>query len=187
MQYTAVAKNLIGLKPARIANLMVTGMWSNQNCTEHSKFGNANVVANSWKDNDCTKMVDSAKWNIDPKGSYFYFCTNETVHGFEFNLETFPWHLIPKGMPVVADMSSNIGTCDIPWDKLDMVLAGAQKNLGPSGCTIMCIKDSLIGHADKDVPVLCDWDLHEKSPDTYYNTPCVWSMYVTGLNCSYMN
>lgn len=64
---------------------------------------------------------------------------------------------------------------------------GAQKNLGPAGCTIVIVKDSLLGHAEKDVPILCDWALHEKSPDTYYNTPAVWPMYVTGLNVSYMN
>jgi phosphoserine aminotransferase len=59
MQYTAVVKNLIGLKPKRIANLMVTGMWSNQNYHEMSKFCNVNLVANNWTDNDCTRMVPS--------------------------------------------------------------------------------------------------------------------------------
>ena len=152
-----------------------------------SKHCKVNLVADNWKDNDCTKMVDPSKWSIDPKASFFYFCTNETVHGFEFNLKTFPWHLIPKDMVVVADMSSDIGTLDVPWDKMDVVFMGGQKNLGTAGCAIICVKDNLLGHAEKDVPVLCDWDLHEKSPDTYYNTPCIWSMYVTGINCSYMN
>jgi phosphoserine aminotransferase len=55
-------------------------------------------------------MVDIDKWNVDPEGSFFHFCSNETVNGFEFNENTFPWHLIPKDMPVIADMSSNIGT-----------------------------------------------------------------------------
>lgn len=187
MQYTAIVKNLIGMKPKRVANLIVSGLWSEQNRDEMSKFCNVNIVADNVKANDCTKMVDPSKWNIDPEGSFFYFCCNETVNGFEQNYDTFPWHLIPKGMPIIGDMSSNIGTKPIPWDKFDMVFMGAQKNLGPAGCTVMIIHERLFGHADKDVPVLCDWKLHEESPDTYYNTPAVFPMYVTGLNISYMN
>lgn len=187
MQYTAIVKNLIGLKPQRIANLMVTGMWSNQNFDEMSKFCNVNLVLNNWTDNDCTRCVPVEKWNIHPEASFFYFCTNETVHGFRFDLDTFPWHLIPKDQPVVGDFSSNMGTEPIPWDKFSVVFAGAQKNMGPAGCTIIIVREDLLGKAEKDVPVLCDWQLFENSPDTYYNTPAVFPMYVTGLNVSYMN
>jgi phosphoserine aminotransferase len=132
-------------------------------------------------------MVDPANWKIDPEGSFFYFCSNETVNGFEIDYDTFPWHLIPKDMPVICDMSSNIGTRTVPWDKVSMVFMGAQKNLGPAGCTVMIIKEDLFGHADKDTPILCDWKTFEDSPDTYYNTPAIFPMYVTGLNASYMN
>ena len=186
-QYTAIAKNLLGLKPDRIANLLITGLWSLQNLDEMRKYGNVNIVADNTKDNDCTRMVDPALWKVDPKGSFFHFCCNETVNGFEQDYDKFPWHLIPKGMPIIGDMSSNVGTKPIPWDKFAMIYMGAQKNLGPAGCTILVIREDLFGHADKDVPILCDWDLFEKSPDTYYNTPAVYPMYVTGLNCSYMN
>jgi phosphoserine aminotransferase len=187
MQYTAIVKNLIAMKPKRVANLVVTGLWSEQNRDEMQKFCNVNVVCDNVKDNDCTKMVDPSKWNIDPEGSFFYFCCNETVNGFEQDYDKFPWHLIPKGMPIIGDMSSNIGTKPVPWDKFDMAFMGAQKNLGPAGCTIMIIHERLFGHAEKDTPILCDWKLHEESPDTYYNTPAVFPMYVTGLNVSYMN
>lgn len=187
MQYTSIVKNLIGLKPKRIANLMVTGMWSNQNYNEMKKHANVNLVADFWTENDCTRAVPTEKWSVHPDASFFYFCTNETVHGFEFDFDTFPWHLIPKDMPVVGDFSSNIGTKQVPWDKFAVAFMGAQKNLGPAGCTVIVVREDLLGHAEKDVPVLCDWDLHEKSPDTYYNTPAVWPMYVTGINVSYMN
>lgn len=178
---------MAGLKPKRVGNLLVTGMWSNQNLDEMKKHCNVNVVANNITDNNCTKMVDPAKWVIDPEGSFFYFCTNETVNGFEFDFDTFPWHLIPADMPVVCDMSSNVGTNNIPWDKVSMIFMGAQKNLGTAGTTIMVIKENLFGNADKDIPILCDWTMHEKSPDTYYNTPAIWPMYVTMLNCQHMN
>lgn len=84
-----------------------------------------NVVANNITDNDCTRMVDHKDWKVDPDGSFFCFCANETVNGFEFDFETFPWHLIPKDMPVVCDMSSNIGTKNVPYDKLAMIYMGA--------------------------------------------------------------
>jgi len=132
-------------------------------------------------------MVSHDKWVIDPESSFFCFCSNETVNGFEIPFETFPWHLIPKDIPVCVDMSSNIGTCHVPWDKVGVVYMGAQKNLGTAGCTIVIIREDLIGKQVKDTPILCDWDTFEKSPDTYYNTPAVFPMYVTGMNCSYMN
>ena len=66
MQYTSVAKNLIGLKPNRIANIMVSGLWSSQCVTEMQKFGNVNLVGNSIEVNDCTALVDSSEWKVDP-------------------------------------------------------------------------------------------------------------------------
>jgi phosphoserine aminotransferase len=152
-----------------------------------SKFCKVNVVANNITDNDCTRMVDPAHWNVDKDASFFHFCSNETVNGFEFNDETFPWHLIPEDMPIVCDMSSNIGTKPVRWDRLAMVYMGAQKNLGCAGCTVMIIREDLFNHAEPDCPILCDWTLHENSPDTYYNTPAIYPMYITGLNMSYMN
>lgn len=104
---------------------MITGLWSLQNSIETKKFCQVNIVADVVKDNDCTKMIDPSDWIIDPEGSFFHFCCNETVNGIEFDYDTFPWHLIPKDMPVVGDMSSNIGTKPIPWDKFGMVYMGA--------------------------------------------------------------
>jgi phosphoserine aminotransferase len=79
------------------------------------------------------------------------------VNGFEFNWKTFPFHLIPKDIPIVADMSSNIGTNHIPWDKLGVVYAGAQKNLGVAGCTVVIVREDLMGYKCKDTPILADW------------------------------
>ena len=77
LQYTAIVKNLIGLKPAGVANLMVTGLWSKQNAAEMAKHGKVHMVANNLTDNNCTKMVDPKKWSIDPKGSFFHLCASE--------------------------------------------------------------------------------------------------------------
>ena len=90
-------------------------------------------------------------------------------------------------MPVIGDFSSSIGTYPVPWDKFGVVFFGAQKNMGPAGCTVVIVREDLLGQADRDVPILCDWKLHEESPDTYYNTPAIFPMYVTGLNVAHMN
>lgn len=90
-------------------------------------------------------------------------------------------------MPIVVDMSSDIGTTNVPWDKISVAFMGAQKNLGTSGCGVVVVREDLLGSADQDTPALCDWKLFEDSPDSYYNTPGVFSIYVTGLNVAFMN
>jgi len=132
-------------------------------------------------------MSDPSTWNIDPSASFMHVCVNETVHGFKIGEDNFPWHMFPEDLVVVGDMSSCIGTEKINWNRYQVVYAGAQKNLGPVGCTIIIVKNNLLGKAEKDVPVMCDWKLFEDSPGQYYNTPPCWCIYVTGLNCSYLN
>lgn len=90
-------------------------------------------------------------------------------------------------MVIVGDMSSNIGSCRINWNRYDVVYAGVQKNLGPTGATVIIVKKDLLGKAEKDVPILNDWTTFEKSPGTYYNTPPVFCIYMTALNISYQN
>jgi len=90
-------------------------------------------------------------------------------------------------MVVVGDMSSCIGTEPINWNRYSVVYAGAQKNMGPTGVTIMIVKNSLLGNAQPNTPIMCDWTTFQNSPGTYYNTPPCWCIYMTGLNTSYMN
>lgn len=186
MQYTAVIKNLIGLKPQRKAMYCTTGLWSLECITEAKKYGNIIEVFNTDKTN-YSELPDPNTWNIDPEASYLHITCNETVNGFEITEDNFPWHKFPKDLVVVGDMSSNIATRPINWNRYSVVYAGAQKNLGPAGCTVVIAKRSLFGKADKDIPVMADWALHERGPGGYYNTPPCWSIYMTGLNCSYMN
>jgi phosphoserine aminotransferase len=145
------------------------------------------VVCDNITDNDCCFNVPPEKWVIDKEASFFYYCSNETVNGLELAFEDFPWEKIPSDCPVCIDMSSNIGTNHIPWDKVGVVFAGAQKNLGTAGCTVIIVREDLFGHKAPDTPILADWEVFEASPDKTYNTPAVYPMYITGLNCSYMN
>jgi phosphoserine aminotransferase len=154
-----VAKNLIGLKPARKAMYFTSGLWSTQCIKEARKFipeSNLIEVSNLSASN-FTQMTNPKNWKIDSEASYFHICINETVHGFEITEENFPWELIPKGVAIVGDMSSNIGTVKINWDRFDVVYAGVQKNMGPTGDTVIIVNKKLLGKADADVPIMCDW------------------------------
>ena len=143
-------------------------------------------MTNTKRSND-TQLTDPRTWKIDKEASYLHVCVNETVHGFEITDENFPWHVFPKDMVVVGDMSSNIGTRNINWDRYGVVYAGVQKNLGPTGAMVVICRKDLLGKAEKGVPIINDWATFEKSPGTYYNTPPVWCIFLTALNISYMN
>lgn len=126
-QYTAVYKNLIGLKPHRKAMYLTTGMWSKQCITEVRKFIPLEklIEVTNTSDSNHSQMTDPSTWKIDPEASYLHVCSNETVHGFEITEENFPWYLFPKDMVIVGDMSSNIGTRKINWNRFSVVYAGA--------------------------------------------------------------
>jgi len=163
MQYGAVIKNMI--RPdanGKVwpANYLNTGLWSNQALSEAKNMMPVppNEMA-SGADSKYTQIEEPSKWNIDKNGSYVHYCQNETVHGFQFQDEgaaTFPFEMF-KGMPIVCDMSSDIGSRRVDWNKFGVVYAGAQKNLGAAGCTVVIVREDLIGHQAKDTPFLLNW------------------------------
>jgi len=117
---------LIGLKPAKKAMYLTTGLWSTFCITEARKLhpdGVVEVLNN--KDTNHTKMQDPSTWNIDPEASFMHVCVNETVHGFKIGEDNFPWDKFPKDLTIVGDMSSCIGTETINWDRYSVVYAGA--------------------------------------------------------------
>ena len=105
-----------------------TGLWSKFCITEVRKFiepENLIEVVNNSAEGFHKNVTDPSTWQFDPEASYMHICCNETVHGFEFDEDNFPWHKVPKDMVVVGDMSSNIGTRPINWDHFDVIYAGA--------------------------------------------------------------
>lgn len=187
--YTAIVKNLIGLKRARKAMYLTTGLWSELSIEEAKKHvPEENIIeVTNTKDSNYTKLTDPSTWNIDVEASYLHVCVNETVHGFEIREDNFPWQMFPEDTVVVGDMSSDIGTFKINWKRYDVIYAGVQKNLGPAGANLIICRKDLIGKAEDDVPILNNWTVFEQSPGQYYNTPPVWCIFVTGLNVCYMN
>jgi len=126
-QYTAVLKNLVGIKPAKKAMYFTTGYWSEQ-CLEDARkhLPEENIIeVTNTKESNYQQMTDPSTWKIDSEASYMHICTNETVHGFEITEDNFPWDMFPKDLLMVADMSSHIGTYDVNWDRFGVVYGGA--------------------------------------------------------------
>lgn len=176
---------------------MTTGLWSNQCLTEAKKMlpaDNQPVELACSRACNYQKLIKPSQWRkIDPNASFVHYCQNETVHGYQFQdgvdedeSTHFPFHLVPEGVPVVCDMSSDIGSRKIDFSKYGVIYAGAQKNLGTAGCTVVIIREDLIGNQAKDTPFLLDWNLFDKSPNGYFNTPACYPIYVTGLNIAHM-
>ena len=162
---------------------MTTGSWSESAINEAKKFCTTNEVATNIP-NKYAFISESRDWKIEHDASYFHFCDNETIQGFEFH--DFPFEAVPEGQIITCDMSSNFCSRSIDWSKYGVVYAGAQKNVGPAGVCISIIRRDLIGKFKNATPLLCDWDLFNKAANTFHNTPCCWSIYMCGLNIEHM-
>ena len=175
--------NLLGDKTK--ANYLTTGAWSQSAIAEAKKFCEPNEV---WPDskNKFNTIPDSSTWNIDHDAAYFHYCENETIHGVEFPASSsFPFSQL-AGQTVVCDMSSNMCSRPVDWDKYGVVYAGAQKNIGPAGVCIVIVREDLIGSPRPSTPMLCDWKLFRDAPNQFHNTPSCFPIYVCGLNLKHM-
>lgn len=123
---------------------------------EAAKFSQPHEVANN-KDIDYTTCKEPAEWNINPKGCYFHYCDNETIHGLEYL--DFPFEAVPADMTIVCDMSSSIGTKRVNWNRVGVVYAGASKNLGPAGVTVLIARNDFIPNPRPATPLLLDWQV----------------------------
>uniref|UniRef100_A0A8B9XU79 Phosphoserine aminotransferase n=1 Tax=Bos mutus grunniens TaxID=30521 RepID=A0A8B9XU79_BOSMU len=172
-QFSAVPLNLIGLKAGRCADYVVTGSWSAKAAEEAKKFGTVNIVHP--KLGSYTKIPDPSTWTLNPDASYVYYCANETVHGVEFDF-------IPdvKGAVLVCDMSSNFLSRPVDVSKFGVIFAGAQKNVGSAGVTVVIVRDDLLGFALKECPSVLDYKV-QAGNNSLYNTPPCFSIYVMGL------
>ena len=173
-QFSAVPLNL--LKEGQSADYCVTGFWSERALTEAKKFGSAKNVINLSKFNT---IPEEPSWNRSEDASYFYYCDNETIHGVEFPF-------IPGGddkcasVPLVADMSSNLGSRAFDVNKFGVCYAAVHKNLGPAGCTVVIAREDLLGSASTHCPTILDYEQIARG-NSVINTPTTFSIYVTKL------
>lgn len=168
--FAAVAMNLIGRTGT--ADYLVTGSWSSKAAKEAAKYGKVNMVVP--KAAKCTCVPDRKDWKLDPNASYLYYCDNETIEGVEFDF-------VPEtnGVPLVVDMSSNIMSRPVDIKKFGVIFACAQKNIGPSGITLVIVREDLIGHQMPITPTVLDFSIVDKD-NSINNTPPTFIIYVMG-------
>lgn len=172
-QFSGVPLNLINRKPGRTADYIVTGTWSAKAAKEAEKYGSVNIVHEKLK--KYTRVPEPHECTFNPEASYVYLCDNETVNGVEF-----PYVPDTGDVPLVADMSSNILSKPVDVKKYGVIVAGAQKNIGCAGVTLVIIREDLIGTAMKECPSVLDYKTMANA-NSLYNTPPSYSIYLLGL------
>ncbi|MFC4024383.1 3-phosphoserine/phosphohydroxythreonine transaminase [Oceanobacillus longus] len=171
-QFATVPMNLLGKNGK--ADYVNTGSWSKKAIKEAKKFGTIRVIASS-EDDNFTYIPAVDRSMIDPEADYVHITTNNTIEGTAY-LE------IPDtgDVPLVADMSSNILSEEIDVSKFGLIYAGAQKNIGPAGLTVVIIREDLIGRAPENCPAMLDYKTHSES-GSLYNTPPTYGIYMAKL------
>lgn len=171
LQFAMVPLNL--LRNSKKADYVVTGSWAKKAYKEACKFGDIKVIASSEEDT-FAYIPKFTKDDIRPDADYVHVCYNNTIYGTHYN-----WVPDTGDIPLVADMSSCILSEEVDVSKFGMIYAGAQKNVGPAGVTIVIIREDLIGHADADIPTYLDYKIHADN-DSMYNTPPCFAIYMAG-------
>jgi len=172
-QFSAVPLNL--LPEGKSADYIISGSWSEAAAAEAKNFGDINVININQELDSQSTLIDSKDWPLKPDAAYVHYCPNETVNGIEMNT-------IPEtnGVPLVADMSSTILSHEIDVSKFGLIYAGAQKNIGPSGLTIIIVREDLLGNAHKATPCIMNYKMSADN-DSMYNTPPTYGWYLAGL------
>ena len=171
-QFAQIPMNLLA---GRSADYIVTGSWSKKALKEAQRIGNVRCAATT-EASGCTRLPTVEEIKLDPFAAYLHVCTNETIHGVEIPAE----RIADTGVPLVADMSSHILSRPVPVEKFGLIYAGAQKNIGPSGLTLVIIKQELLGMAPLTVPSVMDYAVMAEN-GSMLNTPPTYGIYIAGL------
>ena len=171
-QFAMVPINLLGDKTS--ADYLLTGQWSKKAIAEAKRYCDVNIVVDT-SDSKFTTLPAEADLKFNPDAAYVHYTPNETIVGVEF-----PYIPDTGDVPLVADMSSTILSRQIDVSKFGLIYAGAQKNIGPAGLTIVIIRDDLLGKAKETMPAMLDYKTHADN-DSMYNTPPTYSWYLAGL------
>jgi phosphoserine aminotransferase len=171
-QFAMVPMNLI--KDKKTADYINTGSWSKKAIAEAERYCDVNVAATAESSNFRT-IPPEPEWKLNPDAAYVHYTPNETIGGVEF-------HSIPEvgDVPLVADVSSTILSRPVDVSKYGILYAGAQKNIGPAGLTIVIIRDDLLGIEKAEIPSMLNYAIMAKG-NSMYNTPPTFSWYMAGL------
>jgi phosphoserine aminotransferase len=173
-QFFMLPMNYLG--EGKEADYIVTGNWSKAAVKEAKRFGKITHPANMELEGEVFKAIPKpGDLKLNPAAQYVHYTSNNTVCGTE-------WHYTPdaKGKPLVSDMSSDIFSRPMEFDKHSMIYAGAQKNLGSSGVTVVAIKDDFLARAKDDLPTMTSYKVF-KDKESMFNTPPCFSVYILNL------
>ncbi len=178
MQGGGLAENAIVpmnmLRGKASADFIDTGEWARKSIAEARRYGGVNVAASA-QDSGYTRIPPRDTWQLDPHAAYVHICSNETIGGVEY-----PSTPDVGNVPLVADMSSSILSRPVDVSQYGLIFAGAQKNIGPAGLTLVIVREDLIGHALPCTPSAFDYKTVADN-DSMYNTPPTYAIYIAAL------
>lgn len=172
-QFAMLPMNLLS-EAGEPVDYLNTGSWSKKAIAEAQRYADVHVVASA-EETGFTHIPEVRNWTLNPEARYFHYTPNETIGGVEFQC-------VPEvgDVPLVADMSSTILSRPIELEKFGVIYAGAQKNMGPAGLTVVIIREDLIHPPIAGTPSMFSYETHAKN-DSMYNTPPTYSWYIAGL------
>ena len=172
-QFAMIPMNLIGRTGK--ADYFRTGSWSKKAIAEAKRYGSVTVSVDREVDGKFTSVPAADGFSVSADAAYVHYTPNETIEGVEF-----PYIPVTGEVPLVADMSSTILSRPVDVSRFGLIYAGAQKNIGPAGLTIVIVRDDLIGSPLEGTPAMFNYAIHAEN-DSMYNTPPTYGWYLAGL------
>jgi phosphoserine aminotransferase len=173
LQFAMVPFNLLGKDAS--ADYILTGSWSQAALKEGKKLGTVRV-AGTTEESNFDRIPAQAELQLDSKAAYVHFTSNNTIFGTEWSEEP----TAPAGVPLICDASSDVMSRPLDINKYGLVYAGAQKNMGPAGLTIVIIREDLLERVPANLPTMLDYRLQAQK-GSLFNTPPTFAIYATGL------
>ncbi len=186
MQGGGLAENAIvplNLSRGGSADFVVTGSWSDKSQKEARKYCDVQIAATN-EGSAYTSMPPPVSWKLRRDASYVHVCTNETIHGVEFQ-DLPDLKALGSDAPLVIDFSSHVASRPVDWSRVGLAFGGAQKNLGPAGVTLVVVREDLLGHALQACPSAFNYKTVADN-DSMYNTPPTYAIYIAGLTFQWL-
>jgi phosphoserine aminotransferase len=177
LQFSMIPMNLLSKEAS--ADYIVTGSWGKKAVKEAKREGTVNIAATT-ADGGFTRVPAQDELKLDPHAAYVHFTSNETIEGVEFKQEPSVGEV-----PLVCDASSDIMSRPVAVEKYGLIYAGAQKNMGPSGVTLVIIRDDLLGRIPDGLHTMLDYRTHVEN-NSLYNTPNTFGIYIIALVCEWL-
>ena len=177
LQFSMVPMNF--LRADGTADYVLTGSWGKKALKEAKKVGAVNVAA-TMADGGFTRVPSGDEMSLSQHAAYVHITSNETIEGVQWKREP-----DTGAVPIVADASSDILSREIDVTKYGIIYAGAQKNMGPSGVTLVILRDDLLQRLPDNLPTMLDYRVHVENK-SLYNTPNTWGIYIMGLVCKWL-